>query len=233
MQAIIVIPTYNERENLEQLVEKIQCYANDLHILIVDDNSPDGTGELADELSRKYPGKLFVLHREKKEGLGRAYVAGFKHVLKKDYEIILQMDADLSHNPSHIPSFLKQIRDCDLVLGSRYLHGISVVNWDFKRLILSKVASKYVRFITGMPFTDTTGGFKCWRREALESVGLEDLFSIGYLFIVETTYKAYRKGFKVSEVPIIFIERDLGQSKISWAIIWESFWGVLKLKLKY
>ncbi len=233
MRAIVVIPTYNERENLERLVEKIQCHANDLHILIVDDNSPDGTGDIADELSRKYPSKLFVLHREKKEGLGRAYVAGFKHVLTKDYEIILQMDADLSHNPSYIPSFLQQVRDCDLVLGSRYLRGISVVNWDFKRLILSKVASKYVRLITGMPFTDTTGGFKCWRRETLESIGLEALFSIGYLFIVETTYRAYRKGFKVIEVPIIFIERDLGRSKISWAIIWESFWGVLKLRLKY
>ncbi len=233
MRAIVVIPTYNERENLERLVEKIQCHANDLHILIVDDNSPDGTGDIADELSRKYPSKLFVLHREKKEGLGRAYVAGFKHVLTKDYEIILQMDADLSHNPSYIPSFLQQVRDCDLVLGSRYLRGISVVNWDFKRLILSKVASKYVRLITGMPFTDTTGGFKCWRRETLESIGLEALFSIGYLFIVETTYRAYRKGFKVIEVPIIFIERDLGRSKISWAVIWESFWGVLKLRLKY
>ena len=233
MQAIVVIPTYNERENLEQLVERIQCHANDLHILIVDDNSPDGTGEIAYELSRKYPVKLSVLHREKKEGLGRAYVAGFKHVLKSDYKIILQMDADLSHNPSHIPSFLEQIRDCDLVLGSRYLRGISVVNWDFKRLILSKTASKYVRLITGMPFTDTTGGFKCWRREALESIGLDDLFSIGYLFQVETTYKAYRKGFKVIEVPIIFIERDLGKSKIGWAIIWESFWGVLRLRLKY
>ena len=196
MRAIVVVPTYNERENLEQLVEKIQCHASDLHVLIVDDNSPDGTGDIADELSRKYPGKLFVLHRQKKEGLGRAYVAGFKHVLMKDYDIILQMDADLSHNPSHIHSFRQQIRDCDLVLGSRYLRGISVVNWDFKRLLLSKMASKYVRLITGMPFTDTTGGFKCWRREALELVGLEDVLSIGYLFQVEMTYKAYRKGLK-------------------------------------
>lgn len=233
MQAIVVSPTYNERENLALLVEKIQHHVNGLHILIVDDNSPDGTGQLAEELSRKNPGELFVLHRRKKEGLGRAYVAGFKYALEKGYEIILQMDADLSHDPSYLPCFLEQIRYCDLVLGSRYLHGISVVNWDLKRLLLSRMATRYVQFVTRMTFTDTTGGFKCWRRKTLESIELDDVFSNGYLFQIETTYKAYRKGFKVGEVPIIFTERNLGKSKMNWGIIWEAIWGVLKLRLKY
>lgn len=232
MQAVVVIPTYNERENLEQLVEKIWQHESDLHVLVVDDNSPDGTGKIADELSRKHPGKLFVLHRRNKDGLGRAYVEGFKHALQKDYGIILQMDADLSHDPSYLPLLLEPLRHASLVLGSRYLHGISVVNWDFKRLMLSKMATKYVRLITGMPFTDTTGGFKCWRRETLEAVGLEAVFSNGYLFQIEMTYRAYKKGFKVVEVPIIFVERNLGKSKMSWAVIWEAIWGVLRLKLR-
>ncbi len=233
MQAIVVIPTYNERDNLEQLVEKIQQYANDLHILIVDDNSPDGTGQIADQLSKRNPGKLFVLHRERKEGLGKAYVEGFSHVLEKDYEVILQMDADLSHDPSYLPLFLEQIRHCDLVLGSRYLHGISVVNWDLKRLVLSKLATLYVQLITRMPFSDTTTGFKCWRRDTLELVGVRGAFSNGYLFQIETTYKTYRKKFKVSEVPIIFVERNNGRSKMNWNIILEALWGVLRLRFKY
>jgi dolichol-phosphate mannosyltransferase len=233
MRAIAVIPTYNERANLEQLVAKIQQYANDLHVLVVDDNSPDGTGEVAEELSRKYPGKLFVLHREKKEGLGKAYVDGFKYVLKQDYEYILQMDADLSHDPSHLPSFFERIRNSDLVIGSRYLHGISVVNWDLKRLMMSKMATNYVRFITRMPFSDATSGFKCWRRKALESIGFEDAFASGYLFLIEMKYKAYRKGLRVEEVPIIFVERKNGDSKLDWRVFREALLGVVKLRLKY
>jgi len=232
MKAIVVIPTYNEQGNLELLVNKIQQYANDLHILIVDDNSPDGTGMLADELSRKNPSKIFVLHRERKQGLGRAYVEGFRYVLKKDYEVVLQMDGDLSHDPSYLPVFLGQIRDCDLVLGSRYLNGISVVNWDLKRLILSKMATIYVRFITGMPMTDTTTGFKCWRRRTLESIGLEDMFSNGYLFQIEATHQAYKRGFEVVEVPIIFVERNQGKSNMNWNIILEALLGVLRLRLR-
>jgi dolichol-phosphate mannosyltransferase len=233
MRAIVVVPTYNERENLRQLVEKIQEHAASLDILIVDDNSPDGTGDLAEQIGRELPQKLFVLHREKKEGLGRAYVAGFSHALRMDYEVILQMDADLSHDPSYLPQFLDRIGDYDLVLGSRYVHGINVVNWDFKRLILSKMATKYVQLITGMPFTDATGGFKCWRRRTLEAVGLDEVFSNGYLFQIEMTYKTFRRGLKVGEVPIIFFERNLGRSKMSWNIIWEALWGVLKLRLRY
>jgi dolichol-phosphate mannosyltransferase len=233
MRAIVVVPTYNELANLEKLVQKLQQYAPDLHVLIVDDNSPDGTGKLADELCAADPTRIFVLHRERKEGLGRAYVEGFKEVLKKDYEYILQMDADLSHDPVHLPDFFANIQNHDLVVGSRYLKGISVVNWDLKRLVMSKLASNYVRFITRMPFTDATSGFNCWRREALEAISFQNAFSSGYVFLVELKYKAYRKGFRVGEVPIIFIERKSGDSKMDWAVISEAFWGVLRLRLRH
>lgn len=233
MQAIVVIPTYNEQANLQPLLEKIEQHEKNLHVLIVDDNSPDGTGRLAEELRTENPEHLFVLHREKKEGLGKAYIEGFKWAIKREYEIILQMDADLSHDPSYLPLFLQAIRRHDLVLGSRYLHGISVVNWDLKRLILSKMATAYVQFITQMPFSDVTSGFKCWRREVLEAIGVEETFSNGYLFQIETTYKAYRKGFKGTELPIIFVERSNGKSKMNWNIIFEAVWGVLKLRVKY
>jgi len=233
MRAIVVVPTYNELANLKTLVEKLQQYAPERHILIVDDNSPDGTGTLADELRDANPERIAVLHRERKEGLGKAYVDGFKEVLKQDYEYILHMDADLSHDPVHLPDFFEQIKNHDLVVGSRYLNGISVVNWDLKRLVLSKLATNYVRFITRMPFTDATSGFNCWRREALEAISFQNAFSSGYVFLVEMKYKAFRKGFRVSEVPIIFIERKSGNSKMDWAVIWEAFWGVLRLRLKY
>ena len=233
MRAIVVVPTYNELANLETLVQKLKQYAPELHVLIVDDNSPDGTGKLADELAVADPERISVLHRERKEGLGRAYIEGFKEVLRKDYEYILQMDADLSHDPIHLPDFFANIQNHDLVVGSRYLKGISVVNWDLKRLVMSKLASNYVRFITRMPFTDATSGFNCWRREALEAISFQNAFSSGYVFLVELKYKAYRKGFRVGEVPIIFIERKSGDSKMDWAVIWEAFWGVLRLRLRH
>ena len=233
MRSIVIVPTDNERANLQELVDKIRQYAPDLHVLIVDDNSPDGTGMLADELHQKHPDRISVLHREKKEGLGKAYVDGFRQVLKQDYECILQMDADLSHDPAHLPRFLEQIQNHDLVVGSRYLQGISVVNWDLKRLIMSKLATNYVRFVTRMPFTDTTSGFKCWRRDALEAIDFETAFSSGYVFLVEMKYKAFRKGFRVTEVPIIFVERKSGNSKLDWGVIREAIWGVLRLRLKY
>lgn len=231
MRAIVVIPTFNERDNLSELVAKIWQESRSLDILIVDDDSPDGTGKLADELSQQHPGRLFVLHRSKKEGLGRAYVSGFRLALSKHYELILQMDADLSHDPSYIPLLLNRIQECDLVLGSRYLRGVNVINWDLKRLILSKMASKYVQLITSMPFTDPTGGFKCWRRSALESIDLDRMFSNGYLFQIEATYKAFRKRLRIAEVPIVFVERNLGRSKMNWAIIFEALIGVLRLRL--
>lgn len=233
MRAIVLIPTYNERANLAELVAKVREVAPALHMLIVDDNSPDGTGELADELARQDPERVFVLHRQAKEGLGRAYVAAFTQVLRQDYEYILQMDADLSHDPLYLPRFFEAIGNHDLVVGSRYLQGISVVNWDLKRLILSKLASHYVRFITRMPLSDPTSGFICWRRAALESIGYKDAFSIGYVFLVEMKYKAHRKGLRFSETPIIFVERKRGNSKLDWRVAWEAFWGVLRLKFKY
>jgi dolichol-phosphate mannosyltransferase len=233
MRAVVVVPTYNELANLKTLVEKLRQYAPELHVLIVDDNSPDGTGQLADELSAAEPERISVLHRQRKEGLGRAYVDGFKEVLKGDYEYILQMDADLSHDPVHLPDFFAKIENHDLVVGSRYLKGISVVNWDLKRLMMSKLATNYVRFITRMPFTDATSGYSCWRREALEAIDFQNAFSSGYVFLVELKYKAYRKDFRVGEVPIIFIERKSGNSKMDWAVIWEAFWGVLRLRLKH
>lgn len=233
MRAIVIVPTYNERASLEQFVETLQQTSPDLHVLIVDDNSPDGTGEVADELRRKHPEKVFVLHRQRKEGLGKAYIEGFGEALKKDYEFILQMDADLSHDPRHLPRFFEQIKDHDLVVGSRYLNGISVVNWDFKRLVMSKLATKYVQFVTGMRLTDAMGGFNCWRRETLEAISFEQSFSSGYLFQVEMKYKAHRKSLRVAEVPIIFIERKSGNSKLDWRVIWEAVWGVLRLRFKY
>jgi len=233
MSAIIVVPTYNESDNLESLVQQIQQHAAGLHILIVDDNSPDGTGKVADVLSEKNSSTIFVLHREKKEGLGPAYVHGFRHALEKGYEIILQMDADLSHDPSSLPMFLEQIRSADLVIGSRYLRGVSVLNWDFKRLILSKLATKYIQLVTRLPLSDATGGYNCWRRQTLEAIGFDGAFSNGYLFSAELKYKAYRKKFKLVEIPIVFTERDLGKSKMNWDIIWEAIWGVFKLRIKY
>lgn len=233
MSAITVIPTYNERENLEHLVASIFHHMVDLHILIVDDNSPDGTGRLADALARRYAGRLFVLHRSHKQGLGKAYIDGFRFALDHRYDAILQMDGDLSHDPAYLKDFLEGLRQHDLVLGSRYLRGISVVNWDFKRLLLSKTATFYVRLVTGLPFTDTTSGFKGWRREALERIHLEELFANGYLFQIETTYQAFNQQLKIGEIPFIFVERDLGKSKMDWHIIWEAIWGVMRLKVKH
>ena len=233
MKTIVVVPTYNEIENLARIVELIREQPGGFHILVVDDNSPDGTGRLADELAAAHPGEVHVLHRQGKEGLGRAYVAGFGHVLKMGgYDAIVQMDADLSHDPAYLPEFLKALEKYDLVLGSRYLNGISVVNWDLKRLLLSKGASIYVKVITGMPYSDMTGGFKAWRRDALLSIGLDRLFSNGYLFQIETTYRLHRlRRFSIGETSIIFRDRDLGRSKIDLPIILEAVWGVIRLRL--
>lgn len=233
MRAVVIIPTYNERENLEPLVRQIQKHASELDIMIVDDNSPDGTGEKAEELRKENGERVFVLHRKKKAGIGPAYVEAFRLALEKRYDVIMQMDADLSHDPASLPLFLDLIRSSDVVIGSRYMNGISVVNWDLRRLMLSKLATKYIQVVTGMPFTDATGGFNCWRRQTLEKIGFENVFSMGYLFLAELKYKAYRKNLKVTEIPIVFTERNLGKSKMNWHIIREAIWGVLKLRLKY
>jgi dolichol-phosphate mannosyltransferase len=232
MQCLIVLPTYNERENLRAIIESIQQHAPSVHVVVVDDESPDGTGQIADELSKEHPQKIFVLHRPSKDGLGRAYVAGFKFALARDYDVVIQMDADFSHDPSYLPTFLEKISENDLVIGSRYVQGISVVNWDLKRLILSRGASGYVRFVTRMPLTDATSGFKCWRRETLEAIDLDRIFSGGYLFQVEMSYRTYQKKFRIAEIPIIFVERRLGRSKMDWGIIAEAIIGVIRLRLR-
>jgi len=232
MRCLIVLPTYNERENLSAIIEGIQQHAPEAHVVVVDDNSPDGTGALADELARAQPKRIFVIHRERKEGLGPAYIAGFKFALAHDYDVIVQMDADFSHDPKYLPLFFEEIKNHDLVIGSRYLNGISVVNWDLKRLILSQAASFYVRSVTRMPLTDTTTGFKCWRRAALEAIDLDRLVSNGYVFLAEMSYRAFRKKLRIVEVPIVFVERRLGRSKMSGGIIVEGFWGVIRMRLR-
>jgi dolichol-phosphate mannosyltransferase len=231
MGSIVVVPTYNERDNLEELVTQIFLHLDDVHVLIVDDSSPDGTGQIADRLSWPYAGRLFVLHRPKKEGLGPAYLAGFAFALERGYEFILQMDGDLSHDPSHLPRLRERCRECDLVLGSRYLNGVAVVNWDFRRLLLSKAASRYARLVLRIPFSDPTGGFKCWRGPALRDLNLKQVFSNGYLFQIEMTYRAFRAGARIGESPIVFFERKVGRSKMNWKIILEAIFGVLRLRL--
>jgi dolichol-phosphate mannosyltransferase len=232
MNCLVVIPTYNERENLSGIIESIQQHAPSVHILVVDDNSPDGTGALADELSSAQPEKVFVLHRPGKEGLGPAYIAGFKFALARDYDMVVQMDADFSHDPKYLPLFFEKIKDHDVVIGSRYVKGISVVNWDLKRLILSKAATFYVRLITRMPLTDTTTGFKCWRRQALQAIDFERVYANGYVFLAEMSYQAFRSNLRITEVPIVFVERRLGRSKMDGGIILEGLWGVIRMRLR-
>lgn len=226
--ALVIVPTYNERENLPQLVARVEALALGVELLIVDDGSPDGTGELADELARQRPW-LHVLHRAEKDGLGRAYCAGFAWALQRGYEYIFEMDGDLSHNPADIPAFLRAAEQADLVLGSRYLDGIRVINWPLRRLMLSLAAARYVRLITGMPFTDPTGGFKCFRRRALEQLDLQSVRSNGYSFQIELTHLVWRRGLRVVEVPIVFTDRFQGTSKISRTIVWEAVWMVWRL----
>ncbi|MDP7010527.1 MAG: polyprenol monophosphomannose synthase [Verrucomicrobiota bacterium] len=223
---LIIVPTYNERDNLPGIVEALGNLPVDM--LVVDDNSPDGTGDMADEFSDKH-GYVHVLHRREKDGLGRAYCAGFEWALKHDYEFIFEMDGDFSHNPKDIPRFLEAAEDADLVLGTRYRGGIRVMNWPLSRLILSMGAAKYVKWITGMPFTDPTGGFKCFRRCALESIDIPKVRSNGYSFQIELTHKIWRQGLRVAEVEIVFSDRQEGTSKMSGNIVWEAIWMVWRL----
>lgn len=230
---LIVVPTYNERENLPSLVQRLLGLPVPVDVLIVDGNSPDGTGKIADELAAKLP-QIHVLHEKEKKGLGRAYISGFKWALKHDYEFIFEMDSDFSHNPDDIPQFLAEAnsQNADLVLGSRYINGIRIINWPLSRLILSKMAAIYVHNITGMPITDPTGGYKCFRRRALEAIDLEAVRSNGYSFQIEMTHKLWRKGLKIVEVPIIFTERFKGHSKMSKHIILEALIMVWRLLLQ-
>jgi dolichol-phosphate mannosyltransferase len=228
-KTLVIVPTYNERENLPTMAERLAKLPIALDLLVVDDNSPDGTGKLADELSGRYP-FIHVLHRAEKNGLGRAYCAGFAWALHRDYEFIMEMDGDFSHNPDDIPKFLETAQaGADLVLGSRYCNGIRVINWPMRRLLLSTGAALYVRIITGMPFTDPTGGFKCFRRRALESINPGAIRSNGYSFQIELTHKIWMQGMKVAEVPIIFTERFQGCSKMSGRIVREALIMVWQL----
>jgi dolichol-phosphate mannosyltransferase len=228
---LIVMPTYNERENLPRMAQRLLALPTKVDLLVVDDNSPDGTGKLADELAAKHP-EIYVLHRSEKNGLGRAYLAGFKWALERGYEFVFEMDGDFSHNPDDVPAFLEAAQQADLVLGSRYINGIRIINWPLHRLMLSKGAALYVRVITGMPITDPTGGYKCFSRRALEALNLEAVQSNGYSFQIELTHKLWRQGYRVAEVPIIFTERVEGHSKMSGHIVSEALFMVWRLWLQ-
>ena len=230
-KTLIVMPTYNERENLPRMAERLLALPVKVDMLVVDDNSPDGTGKIADDLAAKHP-TIHVLHRQAKSGLGRAYLAGFQWALDHGYEFVFEMDGDFSHNPDDIPVLLAAAQNADLVLGSRYLNGIRIINWPLSRLMLSKGAATYVSIITGMPFTDPTGGFKCFRRRALQALNLGDVRSNGYSFQIELTHKLWRQGMRILEVPIIFTERAQGHSKMSGHIIREAVFMVWRLWLQ-
>jgi len=232
MKPLIIIPTFNERENIKELVPEILDLKEKFYILIVDDNSPDGTGEVAEELSRKFA-RVYVLHRLGKRGLGKAYLAGFKWALKRDFDPIFEMDGDGSHSPEFLLKFLEKIKDYDLVVGSRYYRGrLSVVNWDLKRVFLSIASNFYARVVTGVPVSDATTGFKCFRRKVLESINLDEILSEGYSFQIEMNWRVYRAGFKIGEIPIIFYERRRGESKMSANIIRESLWVLWRMRFR-
>jgi dolichol-phosphate mannosyltransferase len=227
-ESVVIVPTYNERDNLPTLVAGLRKLPAPVDLLVVDDNSPDGTGQLADQLATREP-SLHVLKRPTKNGLGRAYCAGFTWALERQYEFVLQMDGDLSHDPADIPMFLKAAADADLVLGSRYARGIRVINWPLSRLVLSLCAARYVRVITGMPFSDPTGGYKCFRRHALAAIDLNRVRSNGYSFQIEMTHQLWRRGLRIAEVPIIFTDRYQGTSKMSGRIVREALIMVWRL----
>jgi dolichol-phosphate mannosyltransferase len=230
LKTLVIVPTYNERENLPAMAARVLALPTHIEMLVVDDNSPDGTGQIADELVKSNP-RLHVLHRAEKNGLGRAYCAGFKWALERDYELIMEMDGDFSHNPDDIPKFIEAAvtENADCVLGSRYSNGIRVINWPLKRLILSMGAGMYVRTLTGMPFSDPTGGYKCFRRRALQSLDLDNVKSNGYSFQIELSHKLWRQGMKIAEVPIVFMDRFNGTSKMSSRIVREALWMVWRL----
>ncbi len=229
MDVLVVVPTYNERENLPTLVPYV-LEREGYRLLIADDGSPDGTGALADELAAQWPGRLRVLHRTGPRGLGRSYVEAFAEAVREPVEVVCQMDADLSHDPAHLPAMVAAARDHDLVVGSRYLHGISVVNWPLYRIALSTGANAYIRAVTGLPVRDCTSGFRCWRRDALARMPLDAIVSDGYSFQIEMLWEATRLGFRVTEEPIVFVERREGQSKLSRAVLLEALWMPWRLR---
>ncbi len=233
-ETLVIIPTYDEKSNVGPVSRAVLQVLPDAHLLFVDDNSPDGTGRLLDEMAEADP-RIRVLHKPAKSGLGRAYITGFKWALQRDYEYIFEMDADFSHDPNDLPRFLEACNReaADLVLGSRYVDGIRITNWPLSRLMLSKSAAWYVRLVTGMPVTDPTGGFKCYRRHVLAAIDLDLIESNGYSFQVEMSHTVWLKGFKIVEVPIVFEDRRAGYSKMSTAIFKEALWLVWKLAFRY
>ncbi|MCK4573049.1 MAG: polyprenol monophosphomannose synthase [candidate division Zixibacteria bacterium] len=230
-RALIIFPTYNERDNIEKVVHAVLPLDPRIHVLIVDDNSPDGTGEIADRLASEEE-KVNVLHRQAKKGLGKAYIAGFKWAIERKYDFIFEMDADFSHGPEYIRDFLKEIQEHDLVVGSRYISGVNVINWPMTRLLLSYYANVYTRIVTGLPLRDATGGYKCFRREVLEGIDLDGINASGYSFQIEVSMRAWKKGFKIKEIPIVFVDRVAGSSKMSKKIMREAIWMVWWLRLK-
>lgn len=228
---LVVIPTYNEAANITRIVPVILTQSPNIEILIVDDNSPDGTGRIVQEMKAADP-RIHMLERSGKMGLGSAYVAGFKYAVKEGYDFIMEMDADFSHDPKEIPNFLAAMEEADLVLGSRYVNGVRVLNWPIRRLMLSFGANVYTRIMTGLPVSDATGGFKCYRRKVLEEVDLDHIRSNGYAFQIEMTYKAWKKGFRLKEVPITFLDRAHGTSKMSKSIVYEALVMLWKLRIQ-
>jgi dolichol-phosphate mannosyltransferase len=229
-RALVIVPTYNERENVARIIEAVLVQDPRLSILIVDDGSPDGTGAIVDEIVATND-RVHVMHRGKKLGLGTAYLAGFKWALARDFACIFEMDADFSHDPAHLPEFLKAIENSDIVLGSRYRNGkVTVVNWPMTRLMLSYSANIYARTVTGLQLYDATGGFKCFRRSVLETIDLDDVRSNGYAFQIEVSFRAWKKGFRIVEIPIVFTDRTEGESKMSKRIVREAIWMVWRLR---
>jgi dolichol-phosphate mannosyltransferase len=230
MKTLIIIPTYNESENIERIVPLILEKDSSINVLIVDDNSPDGTGRIADRMANQDE-RISVIHRQSKSGLGTAYITGFKFALENGYDLVFEMDCDFSHDPKYIVEFLRAVKDADLVLGSRYISGVNVINWPMSRLLLSYYANVYSRLVTGLPVKDATGGFKCFRREVLEAIDLDRVKSNGYSFQIEMSFRAWKKGFKIKEIPIVFEDRKVGQSKMSKRIVREAVWMVWRLRL--
>jgi dolichol-phosphate mannosyltransferase len=229
-RALVIVPTYNERFNIARLIPAILAQDPSLEILVVDDGSPDGTGDIVDGIAANNT-RVHVIHRAGKLGLGTAYIAGFRWALERKYDLVFEMDADFSHNPERLPEFLEAIRESDVVLGSRYQDGhVNVVNWPMSRLFLSYGANIYARFVTGLPIFDTTGGFKCFRRNVLESIDLNSVKSNGYAFQIEMSYRAWKRGFQLFEIPIIFVDRTEGESKMSKKIVREAIWMVWRLR---
>ena len=233
-KSVVIIPTYNEKENIEAIIRAVMALEDNFDILVIEDGSPDGTAEIVKRLmAGDFKGRLHIIERTGKLGLGTAYITGFKWAIEQKYDFIFEMDADFSHDPKDVPRLLKEVRDngYDVAIGSRYITGVNVVNWPMGRVLMSYYASKYVQLVTGIPVNDTTAGFKCYRRQVLETIDLDAIRFKGYAFQIEMKFTAYKLGFKIKEVPVIFVNRELGTSKMSGGIFGEALFGVVKLRL--